>query len=67
MGGEGPYKGDLGWVARGVLMPTLEHEVAGRKKGEVFKIWSANGVHIIRKTDDPRQDTGFALMMRVFL
>ena len=67
MGGEGATKGDLGWIARGVLMPQIEHEVALRKKGEVFKIWSPNGLHIIRKTEDPKQDTGFALMMRVFL
>jgi len=67
MGGEGLTKGDLGWIARGVLMPQIEHEVAKRKKGEIFKIWSPNGLHIIKKTEDPRQDTGFALMMRVFL
>jgi hypothetical protein len=67
MGGEGATKGDLGWIARGVLLPTIEHEIIVRKKGEVFKIWSPNGLHIIRKTDDARQDTGFALMMRVFL
>jgi hypothetical protein len=67
MGGESATRGDLGWIARGVLLPTIEHEVIVRKKGEVFKIWSPNGLHIIRKTDDPRQDTGFALMMRVFL
>jgi len=67
MGGEGATKGDLGWIARGVLLPTIEHEIILRKKGEVFKIWSPNGLHIIRKTDDARQDTGFALMMRVFL
>ncbi|HZE86074.1 MAG TPA: peptidylprolyl isomerase [Puia sp.] len=67
MGGEGATKGDLGWIARGVLMPQIEHEVALRKKGEVFKIWSPNGLHIIRKTEDPKQDTGFALMLRVFL
>lgn len=67
MGGEAATKGDLGWIARGVLLPQIEHEISLRKKGEVFKIWSPNGLHIIRKTDDPRQDTGFALMMRVFL
>jgi hypothetical protein len=67
MGGEAATRGDLGWIARGILLPQIEHEVIQRKKGEVFRIWSANGVHIIRKTDDPRQDTGFALMMQVFL
>jgi hypothetical protein len=67
MGGESVTKGDLGWVARGVLFPQLEKEVAKRKKGEVFKLWSPNGLHIIKKTEEPKQDTGFALMMRVFL
>lgn len=67
MGGESASKGDLGWIARGVLLPQIEHEVSVRKKGEVFKTWSANGLHIIRQMDDPKQDTGFALMMRVFL
>jgi len=67
MGGESVTKGDLGWVARGVLFPQIEREVAKRKKGEIFKIWTPNGLHIIKKTLEPRQDTGFALMMRVFL
>jgi hypothetical protein len=67
MGGESATKGDLGWIARGILLPQIEHEVSIHKKGEVFKMWSASGLHIIRKTEDPRQDTGFALMMQVFL
>jgi hypothetical protein len=67
MGGEAATKGDLGWIARGALYPTIEHEVLVHKKGEVFKLWSRAGVHIIRKDDDPKQDTGFALMMQVFL
>jgi len=65
MGGEGG--GDLGWIARGAMVPQIEHEVNTHKKGEVFRIWSANGLHIIRKTENPKQDTGFALMMRVWL
>jgi len=65
MGGEGG--GDLGWIARGVLVPQIEHEVNTHKKGEVFRVWSANGLHIIRKVDNPKQDTGFALTMRVWL
>ena len=67
MGGAGPAQGDLGWIARGALYPTIEHEVIVHKKGEVFKIWSKAGLSVIRKEDDPRQDTGFALMMQVFL
>jgi hypothetical protein len=67
MGGEGATKGDLGWIARGVLQPTIEHEVLVHKKGDVFKIWSPAGLHIIRKVDDPKQDTGFALMLQIYL
>jgi hypothetical protein len=67
MGGESLTSGDLGWVARGVLLPVIEHEVIKRKKGEVFKTWSSNGLHIIKKTEDQKEDTGFALMMLVFL
>src|ERR1700730_7880555 len=67
MGGESLSKGDLGWVAKGVLMPQIEREITKRKKGEVFKIWTKNGLHIIKKTEEPKQDTGFAILMRVFL
>ena len=67
MGGESLTSGDLGWVARGVLLPVIEHEVIARKKGEVFKLWTSNGLHIIKKTEDQKEDTGFALMMLVFL
>jgi hypothetical protein len=63
----GPTQGDLGWIARGALFPTIEHEVIVHKKGEVFKIWNRAGLSIIRKEDDQREDTGFALMMQVFL
>ena len=67
MGGEAPLKGDLGWIARGMLMPTVEHEMIVRKKGEVFKVWTRAGLHIMKKLDDPKQDTGFALVLQVFL
>jgi len=67
MGGEGATKGDLGWIARGVLQPTIEHELLVHKKGEVFKMWSPAGLHVIKKLDDPKQDTGFALMLQIFL
>jgi hypothetical protein len=67
MGGEAVTKGDLGWVARGSIIPAIDKQLAKSKKGDVFMIWSANGLHIIRLTDGPRQDNGVALMMRVFL
>jgi hypothetical protein len=66
-GGESLTAGDIGWVARGVLMPEIEKEIVKHKKGEVFKIWSTNGLHILKRTAEPKQDTGFALLMRVFL
>ena len=31
MGGEAATKGDLGWIARGMLLMTIEHEVLDRK------------------------------------
>lgn len=67
MGGEGITKGDLGWVAQGVLIPQVDKAIGQHKKGEVFKVWSPAGVHIIKKTENSRQDHGFALLMRVFL
>jgi hypothetical protein len=67
MGGEAVSKGDLGWVAAGAMIPQIEKELAKRKKGDVFKVWTPNGLHIIRKSDNPKQDHGFALMMRIFL
>jgi parvulin-like peptidyl-prolyl isomerase len=67
MGGEAATKGDLGWVALGILIPEIAHELIKKKKGDVFIVWSRKGLHIIKKTEDPKQDTGFALMMRIFL
>ena len=67
MGGEAQLKGDLGWIARGLLMPTIEHEMLVHKKGDVFKVWSRAGLHVMKKIDDPKQDTGFALILQVFL
>jgi PPIC-type PPIASE domain len=67
MGGENITNGDLGWIAEGALVPQIEKELIRRKKGDVFRVWSKNGVHIIKKTEDSKKDTGYALIMRVFL
>jgi hypothetical protein len=67
MGGESATQGDLGWVARGSVIPAIDQQLTKSKKGDVFKVWSANGLHIIKVTEGPKQDNGAALMMRIFL
>ena len=67
MGGESSTQGDLGWVAKGSIIPAIDRQLAKSKKGDVFMIWSASGLHIIKLTESPRQDNGIALMMRIFL
>ncbi len=59
--------GDLGWFVRGAMLPQLDNELTKHKKGELFKVWTASGLHIVAITDDPKKDTGFALMLRVIL
>ncbi|MBO9633857.1 MAG: peptidylprolyl isomerase [Chitinophagaceae bacterium] len=67
MGGEAATRGDIGWVAMGAMIPEIEKELKKRKKGEIFKVWTKAGLHIIRKTDNPEEKDGYALMMRIFL
>jgi hypothetical protein len=67
MGGESATRGDLGWVARGSVLPAIDKQLVKSKKDDVIMIWSDNGLHIIKVTDGPKQDNGVALMMRVFL
>jgi hypothetical protein len=67
MDGSGAREGDLDWRARGTLIPQMENAILKRKKGEVFKVWSPYGLHIIKILDDQKQDTGFALILRVML
>jgi PPIC-type PPIASE domain len=67
MGGESVTQGDLGWVARGSIIPAIDRQLVKSKKGDVFMVWSSNGLHIIKMTDGPKQDNGYALMMRIFL
>lgn len=67
MGGESSSQGDIGWVAEGALLPPIESKLMKMKKGDVAGVWTRNGLHIIKKTDDPKQDTGYALLLRVFL
>jgi parvulin-like peptidyl-prolyl isomerase len=67
MGGESITKGDLGWVARGSIIAAVDKQLTKAKKGDVFMVWSSNGLHIIKLADGPKQDNGVALMMRIFL
>jgi hypothetical protein len=67
MGGESATKGDLGWVAQGSIIPSIDKKLVTAKKGDVFMVWSPNGLHIIKLTESPKEDNGVALMMRIFL
>ena len=62
-----PKGGDLGWFIQGVMLPQLDKEIVKRKKGELFKVWSGSGLHIVSIADNPKQDTGYALLLRVIL
>lgn len=59
--------GDLGWFIRGAMLPQLDEAIAAHKKGEIFKVWTPAGLHIVTITDNPKKDHGFALLLRVFL
>lgn len=59
--------GDLGWFVRGAMLPQLDEAIAAHKKGEVFKVWTPAGLHIIAIKDAPKKDNGFALLLRVML
>lgn len=62
-----PAGGDLGWFVKGAMLPQLDAAMMKHKKGEVFKVWTQAGLHIVTIADDPKQDNGFALMLRVIL
>jgi hypothetical protein len=59
--------GDLGWFVKGVMLPQLDREMLKHKKGEMFTVWSDSGLHIVKIADDPKEDTGYALLLRVIL
>jgi hypothetical protein len=49
------------------VIPAIDRQLVKAKKGDVFMVWSSNGLHIIKLTDGPKQENGVALMMRIFL
>lgn len=57
--------GDLGWFVRGVMLPQLDDAIKLHKKGELFKVWTPAGLHVVSITDNPKKDHGFALLLRV--
>ena len=59
--------GDLGWFVRGIMLPQLDRAIANHKKGDVFKVWTKLGLHIVSITDEPKKDIGYALLLRVIL
>jgi parvulin-like peptidyl-prolyl isomerase len=59
--------GDLGWFVQGVMLPQLDKAMMKHKKGDLFKVWSPSGLHIVTVADNPKEDTGYALLLRVIL
>jgi parvulin-like peptidyl-prolyl isomerase len=59
--------GDLGWFVRGAMLPQLDEAIAAHKKGDIFKVWTPAGLHIVTIKDNPKKDNGFALLLRVIL
>ena len=59
--------GDLGWLAYGAMQPQLNKAITTHKKGDLFKVWTESGLHIVFMKDNPKQDDGHALLLRVFL
>ena len=59
--------GDLGWFIRGAMLPQLDEAIAAHKKGDLFKVWTPAGLHIVTIRDNPKKDNGFALLLRVIL
>ena len=59
--------GDLGWFVRGVMLPQLDDAIAAHKKGELFKVWTSAGLHIVKIADAPKKDIGYALMLRIIM
>lgn len=59
--------GDLGWFVRGIMLPQLDMAVANHKKGDLFKVWTPAGLHVVTIKDNPKKDNGFALLLRVIL
>ncbi len=65
--GSADKDGDLGWFVRGAMLPQLDQAIAAHKKGNIFKVWTPAGLHIVTITDNPKKDNGFALLLRVML
>ncbi len=59
--------GDLGWFVRGAMLQQLDEAIAAHKKGDIFKVWTPAGLHIVTIKDNPKKDVGFALLLRVIL
>ena len=59
--------GDLGWFVRGAMLQQLDDAIVAHKKGDIFKVWTSAGLHIVTITDSPKKDNGFALLLRVIL
>lgn len=59
--------GDLGWMAKGAMLPELETALVNKKKGDIFKLWTPTGLHLVQLVENPKKADGHALLLRVYL
>jgi len=59
--------GDVGWFVKGMMLPQLDQAIASHKKGDLFKVWTPAGLHVVTIKDNPKKDVGFALLLRVIM
>ena len=59
--------GDVGWFVKGIMLPQLDQAIASHKKGDLFKVWTPAGLHVVTIKDNPKKDVGFALLLRVIM
>ena len=60
-------KGEDILLGDAVALTQLDKAIGTHKKGEIFKVWTPAGLHIVTLKDNPKQGDGYALFLRVFL
>jgi hypothetical protein len=59
--------GDLGWLSKEAMLPDMSRTLLRHKKGDIFKMWTSSGLHIVYIKEFPKSDTGYTLMLKIIL